>query len=506
MAALLQAGFEVYGLEPAAALAAEAEAIFPQLQGRIVRGSLPGDLPVDRVFSAVLCSAVLMHVPAEEWFEAVYALRRLLAPSGRAIIFVSTGRQVDPVTSRDAEGRLFHEPSPEAAQLLFERVGFKLLSLQTTPDRMGRAELRWHVFVFEWPSQVTLPPLDIIQRIIGAESKSATYKLALLRALSEAAARNMHSAVPLADGRVGLPLDLLAEKWLRYYWPLFESGRFIPGANGERPGAAKPLAFRRALTVLVERYRNVGGYPAFNIEWSGAALIGAARTELGEALKRIRRAILDGPVFFAAKGTFTYDSQRRLVTLPFELWREFVQLGFWIEPAVVLEWAVETRRMSKQELTVGEVLTLLTAELEEDRSVADARRTFETAPALACVWSGARLPRVFDVDHAIPFSLWRCNDLWNLLPASPAVNNLKRDRLPTLELVKRSEERIIGNWRLHEARFPLRFGAELSRFLGAGFERANWELTAMRRFREAIEATAVQRRVDPSSRFDLTAA
>ena len=45
MAALQQEGFEVHGLEPAAALIAEAEAAFPSLRGRIIRGSLPDDLP-----------------------------------------------------------------------------------------------------------------------------------------------------------------------------------------------------------------------------------------------------------------------------------------------------------------------------------------------------------------------------------------------------------------------------------------------------------------------------
>ena len=173
MAALSQAGFDVYGLEPAAALIAEAEATFPLLKGRIARGSLPCDPPTDRVFSAVLCSAMLMHVPAEEWFETVHSLRRLLRPSGRAIVLVSTGREVDPVTHRDAYGRLFYEPEPEAVQLLFERAGFKVLNQQTTPDRLGRVELVWHMFIFEWPSKAQHKPRDIIQRVIAPESKSA---------------------------------------------------------------------------------------------------------------------------------------------------------------------------------------------------------------------------------------------------------------------------------------------------------------------------------------------
>lgn len=160
MAALLLAGFDVYGLEPAAALIADAEAAHPSLKGRITRGSLPFDLPVNRVFSAVLCSATLMHVSAQQSFDAVQALRRLMRPSGRAIVFVSTGRQVDPVSQRDAEGRLFHEAAPAAVQLLFERVGFRVRFQQTTADQIGRGELEWHLFVFELPPQPTLPPID----------------------------------------------------------------------------------------------------------------------------------------------------------------------------------------------------------------------------------------------------------------------------------------------------------------------------------------------------------
>ena len=161
MAALQQEGFEVHGLEPAAALIAEAEAAFPSLRGRIIRGSLPDDLPANRVFSAVLCSAVLMHVPAPQRFEAVGALRRLLRPSGRAIVFVSTGRQVDPSTHRDAEGRLFHEPPPEEIQSLFELAGFRTRDRQSTIDRLSRSELTWHIFVFELPSPARAPRLDV---------------------------------------------------------------------------------------------------------------------------------------------------------------------------------------------------------------------------------------------------------------------------------------------------------------------------------------------------------
>ena len=58
-----------------------------------------------------------------------------------------------------------------------------------------------------------------------------------------------------------------------------------------------------------------------------------------------------------------------------------------------------------------------------DRDVNAARDTYKQQPALECVWTGTVLrPDKFDVDHVIPFSLWHNNDLWNLVPASPAAN------------------------------------------------------------------------------------
>lgn len=500
MAALHAAGFEVTGVEPSRGLIQEAEAEYPALKGRIQCSALPlAEAPC--VYGGILCCAVLMHLPADSWFEAVYSLREALEPGGRIIVSISLGHEVDPNTRRDMRGRFFGEPPPESVQLLFERAGFRTRYQREAGDTLGRG-IAWHTFVFERPAGGALQPLDTIQRIISGESKTATYKLALLRALSEIATKDFNRAVFLDDGQIGVPLELVTKKWLRYYWPLFESARFIPGANGERPGAPKPLMFRKAMTALIAGYRGLGGYPRFYSDWISGALSPGADKALDEALKRIRRAIVDGPVFYAARGTFAYDAARRVICVPFELWREFIQLGAWIEPAVILEWAEQTRRMSKGEISVGDALSLLTAEMEFDRSVQDVRAAFANMPDLRCVWSDRGLMgQPFDVDHAIPFTIWHCNDLWNLLPASPKVNNEKRDRLPTLDLIRRSEERIVGCWRFLEVKFPARFRNELQRLLAGETLPSQWERKTLNRFQEAVETTATLRRIDPSARF-----
>lgn len=90
--------------------------------------------------------------------------------------------------------------------------------------------------------------------------------------------------------------------------------------------------------------------------------------------------------------------------------------------------------------------------LEPSRDTAIARqaavRFFEAGRPLRCVWTGVRLrPDAFDIDHCFPWSAWPCGDLWNLLPASPRVNqHMKRDRLPSSAALAGSRDAIVGWW------------------------------------------------------------
>jgi hypothetical protein len=54
---------------------------------------------------------------------------------------------------------------------------------------------------------------------------------------------------------------------------------------------------------------------------------------------------------------------------------------------------------------------------------------------------------MLDIDHCLPWSAWPRGDLWNLLPASPRVNqHLKRDRLPSASALAGARESIIAWW------------------------------------------------------------
>ena len=71
-----------------------------------------------------------------------------------------------------------------------------------------------------------------IHKIIERDSKSTTYKFALLRGVIEII-QDHSPYVAFQDDRVHFPTGLLIEKWLLYYYPLLESKAILPQINGE---------------------------------------------------------------------------------------------------------------------------------------------------------------------------------------------------------------------------------------------------------------------------------
>ncbi|MGY3212678.1 HNH endonuclease domain-containing protein [Mucilaginibacter sp. HD30] len=55
---------------------------------------------------------------------------------------------------------------------------------------------------------------------------------------------------------------------------------------------------------------------------------------------------------------------------------------------------------------------------------------------MRCVWSCDTISR-YDIDHIIPFTIWKNNDFGNLLAARPDLNNRKRYKIPSPALIDR---------------------------------------------------------------------
>ena len=95
---------------------------------------------------------------------------------------------------------------------------------------------------------------------------------------------------------------------------------------------------------------------------------------------------------------------------------------------------------------------------------------FATTGSLACVWTGKAIktPQDLHIDHAIPFSLWKNNQLWNLVPAEKHVNARKRAQIPSPALIEARSGEITRYWTLLDQAYPHRFRQEIAVSLTGG--------------------------------------
>ena len=151
MSRLMEAGYEVTGLEPSDGLIQVAEEHFPQLKERIHRGGLPVNAALagawQKQFDGILCSAVLMHVPDKLQRQALQDMHDLLTPDGRLLLTVSETRDNLDTDRRDEFGRFYANLPRERVLKLCETAGFRLMSEWQNQDRYHRRGILWSTFI-----------------------------------------------------------------------------------------------------------------------------------------------------------------------------------------------------------------------------------------------------------------------------------------------------------------------------------------------------------------------
>jgi SAM-dependent methyltransferase len=498
-AQLAREGHVAYGVEPAQRMRELAVEHHPELRYRILAGDLPDGLPgpddLGGPFDGVVCSAVLQHLDRQQLFDAVFAMKALLAPRGRLLVSIPDRRHDLDSESRDEQGRLFNNISANELELLFERAGFDAIGRWDNPDGLGRQGRDWITSLFTLRSTGVSRPLDLIEAILRRDRKVATYKLALIRALAEIATTQSHQARWRPDGFVGIPIEPVAERWIEYYWPFFQQTElFVPQMNGEWGAKQHKVAFADELSKLVQEYRQRGGLPMYIVDRKSGSLSPRAGQHYRSLLLKLKNTIRAGPVTYAGGSLesgpiFSYE--RGVILVQPDLWRELSLMGHWIRDSLILRWGEKCSQLSRSELPPQEVVRILMTTPDIDRETLAARQVYEALPTKECVWTGAALRGTrFDVDHVIAFSLWRNNDLWNLLPAASTVNRSKSDQLPTKELLQRRRSIVLDYWSLLRGAHPRRFHAEAELIAGQSEPTLPALFNVMR---ECIEVTALQR-------------
>lgn len=482
LAGLASDRIDAWGIEPSEQLRRVVQERHEILRGRIVEGHLPDGLPLPAAlggaFDGLLCVAVLQHVARESLLASVLALKRLLAPGARAIVSIPRRGPATDGSDRDDGGRHFSGVTAAELRLLFERAGFLPCESLVQEDGLGRAGRTWDSLVLRLDADGSARPLDVIAGVIETDRKTATYKLALLRALCEIARRESRCVRWRAAGgsaqdgdAVAVPLVLVAERWLQYYWPFVarQHSEFIPQMQGDWSRRRHGLGFATDLAELARSW-GAAGPAAFAIARRAGALKPAQARLSDRAMRSLARAIRTGPVVHAGRssgGRALLGIEGGDILVPSDLWREIALMGHWIEDSLLLRWAETCSRFTKGELRPSVVLDRLLEPLDPERDQADGRAAYADMLPLACTWTGESLARSWEADHVIPYSVWRNNELWNLVPASKRANASKAAALPSRDLLRSRRDAILRCWAHVSGKMPRRFEAEARMVTGA---------------------------------------
>ena len=109
---------------------------------------------------------------------------------------------------------------------------------------------------------------------------------------------------------VGIPVDLIAEKWIYYYWPFFESRQFIPQIYGEKEDGEINIAFRESLKEMVDLYRSKGGFAGFVRDLQNSSFDLKTEKLFYSLLQTIDETIVRGPVIYSGSSLKSGRAER----------------------------------------------------------------------------------------------------------------------------------------------------------------------------------------------------
>ncbi|WP_298444264.1 class I SAM-dependent methyltransferase [uncultured Ferrimonas sp.] len=413
-------------------------------------------------FDLILVSAVWMHLNASERQRAFRKLAKLLAANGKLVITLRHGDFTD--------GRSAHPVSVDQISQFAQDQALKIVV--ETPlgnDQLGRSAVQWQTVVLTLPDDGS-GDLTRVRHIIVNDSKSATYKLALLRTLLRIADAHPGAVVDRSDGQVALPLGLVALYWLRQFKRLVDDGQLQQHSNPNTQ-----LGFIKAPWAQLRHLK------ADDLQ-IGALFQGKEAQALQQVLGDIIHTIKVGPVAFTYQGNdksqpyFNILRQRRRkadsvvldqpffsrfgqFTLSESLWDCLRLYHSWIEPLVVNQWVNEMRGYARNHDREANLainldfyhrhLAWLNPEHNTRAMQQKAAQLEQQGHRIRSVWSGTVLAaHQRHMDHCLPFAYWPNNDDWNLLPSSAQENLKKSARLPSQYRLNASKTRILDWWQL----------------------------------------------------------
>lgn len=347
-----------------------------------------------------------------------------------------------------------------------------------------------------------------ISKIIERDSKTTTYKFALLRGVIDIIQDNS-PFISFSKDRVQFPTGLLIEKWLLYYYPILESQTAIPQINGETN-----LAFENQFTKIISAYKTIGGFSAFYNDLKNKGILKNLQEDFLALAKKIGETVTRMPMKYIGRSLsndyysiFNFESGvRRRITnqidieflvlnfgtfsIPKDYYEAFKVLGSFIngQDSILFKWAEFSVNASRQNLSIANVVNEVLRSPITEREIAESKKIYKEILRkegnVFCVWTGRKIS-TYDVDHMIPFSVWKNNDLWNLLPSEPKTNNQKRDKIPSPDLIEKRKDLILQYWILINESQAQRFKKEIQISLLGNNSFATWQQTGIKQLQSS---------------------
>ena len=303
-----------------------------------------------------------------------------------------------------------------------------------------------------------------IRHVALNDGKAATHKLALLRVLLRIADGHPGAVIRRENGRVVIPVGLVALYWCHQYKILIDEFNIAQTPNvNPNMGFMKADGWHKLTGRSSSDYRIGHFFVGDDAKALCKTLTHAVQNIKNMPCTYITYPNSKEPVFdiqnnsVRSKETLFLDlltlNQWGEFSLPESIWLAFNRYACWIEPVLISEWISTMAgykgnahfKASKEQYKLAEALRWL----DPERTTKAVRKRFEALQQKKtqhCVWSNKKLDTEFDIDHCMPFARWPNNDLWNLMPTNSQVNRQKSDQLPSEARLVNSKNRITDWW------------------------------------------------------------
>jgi len=303
-----------------------------------------------------------------------------------------------------------------------------------------------------------------INKVIERDTLESSYKLALLKSLIIVIKKFDHHIIN-SGNYVKIPFYFIIEEWFFYYIPFV----FL----NIRQHKSRNLVLNSKLEKL---YKQI--FDQIKIckedDWKCIyALIYkkyfSFELDVDVLFRELRRLIISNPMKFMGESEYYFFPKDRIDKIEKVDRKEFQKFGyfeirkdmylalkylgdnFYGLSTILYRWEDLLKRINKFS-SIKEVKEILTHNIENIiRDTSEIKELFQHS-TVYCVWTGKKI-KDFNVDHLFPFSIFFNNDYWNLLPTDSIINNRKRDKIPSPNLIEKAKERILFYWEKYKKEF-----------------------------------------------------